>query len=113
MYGFEDGEQVEIELMDMHKIHFTRDAVCARLPVIVLYTSGCMLTSEEDRLLTETNAGTPCGLYFRRYWLPALLCSELPAADCPPVRIRILGEDLLAFRDTEGRVGILDEFCPH
>jgi phenylpropionate dioxygenase-like ring-hydroxylating dioxygenase large terminal subunit len=72
-----------------------------------------MLTYEENRLLTETNPETPCGRYFRRYWLPALLSSELPAPDCPPVRIRILGEDLLAFRDTEGRVGILDEFCPH
>jgi phenylpropionate dioxygenase-like ring-hydroxylating dioxygenase large terminal subunit len=53
------------------------------------------------------------GDYFRRYWLPALLASELPAPDCPPVRIRLLGEDLIAFRDTNGRVGLLDEFCPH
>jgi len=72
-----------------------------------------MLTHEENRLLTETNPETPGGRYFRRYWLPALLASELPAPDCPPVRIRILGEDLLAFRDSDGRVGILDEFCPH
>src|SRR5579863_10663636 len=72
-----------------------------------------MLTAEENRLLTETNKGTPCGEYFRRYWLPALFSSELPEPDSPPVRIKLMGEDLLAFRDTEGRVGIVDEFCPH
>jgi phthalate 4,5-dioxygenase oxygenase subunit len=72
-----------------------------------------MLTSEEDRLLTKTNRGTPGGEYFRRYWLPALFSSELPEPDGPPVRTRLMGEDLLAFRDTEGRVGIVDEFCPH
>ncbi len=74
---------------------------------------GCMLTHEENRLLTETGPDTPGGRYFRCYWLPALSCSEIPGPDCPPVRIRILGEDLLAFRDTQGRVGIVDEFCPH
>jgi len=72
-----------------------------------------MLTAEENQLLTETNRGTPGGEYFRRYWLPALSSRELPEPDSPPVRIRLLGEDLLAFRDTEGRVGIVDEFCPH
>jgi phthalate 4,5-dioxygenase len=72
-----------------------------------------MLSREENQLLTETAQGTPAGAYFRRYWLPALLSSELPTPDCPPVRIRIMGEDLIAFRDTRGRIGILDEFCPH
>ena len=72
-----------------------------------------MLSREENELLTQTNAGTPAGNYFRRYWLPALLAEELPAPDCPPVRLRIMGEDLLAFRDTRGSVGIIDEFCPH
>ena len=72
-----------------------------------------MLTNEENRLLTETNRGSPGGEYFRRYWLPALSSSELPGPDSPPVRVRLLGEDLIAFRDTEGRVGIVDEFCPH
>jgi phthalate 4,5-dioxygenase oxygenase subunit len=72
-----------------------------------------MLTREENRLLTETNPGTPAGEYFRRYWLPALFSNELPEPDSPPVRIRLLGEDLVAFRDTEGRIGIVDEFCPH
>jgi phthalate 4,5-dioxygenase oxygenase subunit len=72
-----------------------------------------MLTREENELLTRTGAGSAAGNYFRRYWLPALLASELPRPDCAPVRVRILGEDLIAFRDSEGRVGLLDEFCPH
>jgi phthalate 4,5-dioxygenase len=72
-----------------------------------------MLSRDENQVLIETGAGTPAGEYFRRYWLPALLSSELPAPDCPPVRVRIMGEDLIAFRDTQGRAGLLDEFCPH
>ncbi len=72
-----------------------------------------MLSQEENDLLTRTGPGTPAGDYFRRYWLPALLASEVPSPDCPPVRLRMLGEDLVAFRDTQGRVGIVDEACPH
>ncbi len=72
-----------------------------------------MLSREENQLLTQTDPGTPAGSYFRRFWLPALLPQEVPAPDCPPVRVRLMGEDLLAFRDTNGRVGIIDEFCPH
>jgi phenylpropionate dioxygenase-like ring-hydroxylating dioxygenase large terminal subunit len=72
-----------------------------------------MLSREENERLTQTNYGTPAGEYFRRYWLPALLSSELRAPDCPPVRVRLLSEDLIAFRDTDGRVGLVDEFCPH
>jgi phthalate 4,5-dioxygenase oxygenase subunit len=72
-----------------------------------------MLSREENALLTETGAGTAMGTYFRRYWFPALLVSELPTPDCPPVRVRLLGEDLIAFRDSSGRVGLLDEFCGH
>ena len=72
-----------------------------------------MLSQEENDLLTQTSRGTPAGDYFRRYWLPAVLSSEVPAPDCPPVRLRILGENLLAFRDTQGRVGLVDEACPH
>jgi phthalate 4,5-dioxygenase oxygenase subunit len=73
----------------------------------------CMLSREENELLTQTDAGTPGGQYFRRFWLPALLPSEVPTPDCPPVRIRLLGEDLIAFRDTNGQVGLLEEACPH
>src|ERR1700730_14835138 len=71
-----------------------------------------MLSREENELLTQTDAGTPAGEYFRRFWLPALLPSEVPTPDCPPVRVRLLGEDLIAFRDTNGRVGLIGEFCP-
>jgi phenylpropionate dioxygenase-like ring-hydroxylating dioxygenase large terminal subunit len=72
-----------------------------------------MLSQAENELLTRTDSGTGAGDYFRRYWLPALLASEVPTPDCPPVRIRLMGEDLIAFRDTNGRVGLVDEFCPH
>src|SRR5579872_2142804 len=72
-----------------------------------------MLSKEENELLTQTDPGTPAGNYFRRFWLPALMPWEIPTPDCPPVRVRLLGEDLVAFRDSDGRVGLLDEFCPH
>ena len=72
-----------------------------------------MLSREENELLTQTGPGTPAGDYFRRFWLPALLPTEVPSADSPPVRVCLLGEDLIAFRDTNGQVGVLDEFCPH
>jgi len=72
-----------------------------------------MLTAEENDLLCRTNAGTPMGELFRRFWLPALLPSELPGPDCDPIRFRILGEDLVAFRDTNGQVGFLANNCPH
>ena len=52
-------------------------------------------------------------LLFRRYWLPALLASEIPGPDGPPVRVRMLGEDLLAFRDSSGRAALVDAFCAH
>ena len=72
-----------------------------------------MLTREENELITRVGAGTPMGRTMRRYWIPALLASELPEPDGPPVRVKLLGEDLLAFRDTNGRIGLLDEYCPH
>ena len=72
-----------------------------------------MFTTEENELLTRVGPGTPMGELFRRYWLPALLSEELPEPDCPPVRTRLLGEDLVAFRDTNGRVGLLDAYCSH
>jgi len=71
-----------------------------------------MLTREENELLTRTNAGTPMGQTMRRYWLPMLLSQELEP-DGPPLRVKLLGEDLVAFRDSLGRVGLLEEFCPH
>jgi nitrite reductase/ring-hydroxylating ferredoxin subunit len=72
-----------------------------------------MLSPEENRLLTETDPGTPMGETLRRYWQPALLSWELPEPDCPPVQVKLLGEHLVAFRDSSGRVGMLEEFCPH
>jgi nitrite reductase/ring-hydroxylating ferredoxin subunit len=72
-----------------------------------------MLTREENELLTRIGPGTPMGELMRRYWQPALISSELAERDGPPVRLRLLGEDLIAFRDTNGRVGILGANCPH
>ncbi|HZT06476.1 MAG TPA: Rieske 2Fe-2S domain-containing protein [Chloroflexota bacterium] len=72
-----------------------------------------MLSVEENELLARTGPGTPMGELVRLYWMPALLSEELPEPDCTPVRTRLLGEDLVAFRDTTGRVGILDEACAH
>src|SRR5665213_109429 len=72
-----------------------------------------MLSKEDNDLITQTDRGTPMGELFRRYWLPALLSEELPGADCNPVRVRILGEDLVAFRDSKGKPGVIDAYCPH
>src|SRR6516164_6616980 len=72
-----------------------------------------MTTSEQNDFLTQTGAGTPMGALFRRYWIPALLSAELPEPDCPPVRVKLMSERLIAFRDSEGRVGLMDEFCAH
>ncbi len=72
-----------------------------------------MLSREENERLTRVGPGTPMGTLFRRYWLPVLLSDELPGPDCAPVQVRILGEDLVAFRDSHGRVGLLRDACPH
>src|SRR5947209_6306254 len=72
-----------------------------------------MLSREENEILTRVGPGTPMGELMRRYWVPAALSRELPEPDCPPVRVKLLGENLVAFRDTSGRLGLLDEFCPH
>jgi phthalate 4,5-dioxygenase len=72
-----------------------------------------MLSREENRILTQVGPGTPIGEVMRRYWMPALLSNDIPEPDCPPVRVKLLGEDLVAFRDTEGRVGLVEEYCPH
>ena len=66
-----------------------------------------MLSREENDLLTRIGPGTPMGELIRRYWIPALLSEEIAAADCAPVRVRLLGEDLVAFRDSTGRIGLL------
>ena len=72
-----------------------------------------MLTREENELLTRVGPGSRMGELFRSFWLPALLSEELPQPDCPPVRLRIVSEDLIAFRDTMGRVGLIEAYCAH
>jgi phthalate 4,5-dioxygenase len=68
---------------------------------------------QEHAALAQVGRGSMVGDYLRRYWVPALLSQEIPDPDGPPVRIRLLGEDLVAFRDTSGRPGMLAEHCPH
>ena len=72
-----------------------------------------MLTREDNELICRTGPGTPMGRVLRRYWHPCALSRDLPNPDCTPVRVKILGEDLVAFRDAEGRVGLIGERCPH
>jgi phthalate 4,5-dioxygenase oxygenase subunit len=72
-----------------------------------------MLSESDNELLTRVGPGTPMGELLRRFWLPVLMAEELPEPDCPPVKVRLLGEDLVAFRDTEGRLGLIAGRCAH
>jgi phthalate 4,5-dioxygenase oxygenase subunit len=72
-----------------------------------------MTTAIENQELTQVSAGTVMGDLFRLYWLPVAMSSELPFAGCPPIRVRVLGEDLVAFRTGNGELGLTDEFCAH
>jgi phthalate 4,5-dioxygenase oxygenase subunit len=72
-----------------------------------------MLSTADNELMCRTNKGTPMGEFCRRFWTPVLLSEELPEPDCPPMQVKIYGEELVAFRDTSGRVGLVREFCPH
>ncbi|HEY3118924.1 MAG TPA: Rieske 2Fe-2S domain-containing protein, partial [Chloroflexota bacterium] len=72
-----------------------------------------MLTAEENERLTRVEGQAPMGQLVRRFWLPFLLSSDLSGPDCVPVRVRLLGENLVAFRDTSGNVGLLDTLCAH
>ena len=72
-----------------------------------------MLSAADNELLTRTGRGTPMGELFRRFWVPALLESEVPEAGGPPVRVGLLGEKLVAFRGRDGAVGLLEARCPH
>jgi phthalate 4,5-dioxygenase oxygenase subunit len=71
------------------------------------------ITEEMNERLTRVGAGTPMGEVFRRYWIPAVLSADIAEPDGPPVRVRLLGEDLVAFRDSAGDIGLLDAHCPH
>ncbi|MFM1816551.1 MAG: hypothetical protein RLZ98_3246, partial [Pseudomonadota bacterium] len=72
-----------------------------------------MLSHEDNELLTRVGKGTPMGELMRRYWVPVVFSDKIAKPDCPPVRVRLLGEDLVCFRDSSGRVGLIDEACPH
>ena len=72
-----------------------------------------MLAHDDNERATRVGPGTPMGTTMRRYWMPALLARELPEPDCPPVRVKLLGEELVAFRDSRGKIGLLEEHCPH
>ncbi len=72
-----------------------------------------MLSQEENKTLTSVGPDTIMGKLLRRYWTPALLTSELGEPDGAPIRVRLLGEDLVAFRDTEGKAGLFVQACPH
>ena len=67
-----------------------------------------MLTVEENERVTRVGPNTPGGKYFRRFWWPMCLSTEWPERDGAPLRVRLLGEDLIAYRDTEGKVGLVD-----
>jgi phthalate 4,5-dioxygenase len=72
-----------------------------------------MWTTEENDLLCRVEGGAPMGALMRQHWIPACMSEEVAQADGAPVRVRLLGEDLVAFRDSKGRLGVVDEHCPH
>jgi phthalate 4,5-dioxygenase oxygenase subunit len=72
-----------------------------------------MLSQQENELLTRVEGDAPMGRLFRRYWIPALLSEDVTEADGTPVPVRLLGQDLVAFRDTQGRLGLIEDRCAH
>lgn len=72
-----------------------------------------MLTHEENELLCRVEGDAPMGQLMRRHWIPALLIEEVPEPDGEPVPVRLLGEDLVAWRDSDGKVGLMERYCPH
>ena len=72
-----------------------------------------MLSREDNELLTRVGPDTPMGDLLRRFWFPILLSEEIPDPDSDPMRVKVLGEYFVAFRDTAGRLGLLDARCPH
>ena len=72
-----------------------------------------MLSAADNALLTRTGAGTAMGEFFRRFWQPVALSRELAEPDGPPIRVRVMGEDFVAFRDSAGRVGLVEPRCAH
>ena len=72
-----------------------------------------MLTHQENQTLCRVEGEAPMGQLMRRHWVPAVLSEQVATPDCDPVRVRLFGEDLVAFRDSQGRLGVLGEACPH
>ena len=72
-----------------------------------------MLNTANNEAITRTGPGTPMGEYLRRFWIPALAADELEEPDGAPLRVRLLSEDLIAFRTTSGDVGLIGNACPH
>src|SRR5688572_14047637 len=72
-----------------------------------------VLSRADNDRLTRVGPGTPMGELMRRYWIPAAFSHQVAKPDSPPVRVRLLCEDLVLFRDTNGRLGLLEERCPH
>jgi phenylpropionate dioxygenase-like ring-hydroxylating dioxygenase large terminal subunit len=72
-----------------------------------------MLSREDNELITRVGPGTPMGRLMREYWIPAPQSEDLPQPDGEPKRVRLLCEDLIAFRDSSGKVGMVFENCPH
>ena len=72
-----------------------------------------MLSVQENEQLTRIDKESPMGDYLRRFWMPFLMSTDLPERDGAPVRITLMGERLLAFRNTDGKVGLVRENCPH
>ena len=72
-----------------------------------------MLTQADNEYLCRVGPGTPTGTLLRRFWMPAIISSELPEPDCAPLRVKLLGEELVAWRNTDGSVGIMQNACPH
>jgi len=72
-----------------------------------------MLSQQDNEYLCRIGPGTPMGNMFRQYWIPAIRSDELPSPDCPPVRIKLLGEELIGYRVTSGKTGLMQNSCPH
>jgi len=72
-----------------------------------------MLSHADNELLTRVGAETPMGQWLRRFWTPLMLSSQLPEPDGEPKEVQMYGENLVAFRDTKGKVGVIQALCPH
>src|SRR5688500_13023875 len=72
-----------------------------------------MLSIEDNEVMCRIGPGTIMGNLMREYWIPAVRSDELPSPDCPPLRVKLLGEELIAFRTTSGAVGLMQNSCPH